>query len=138
MNITAETNWDIELMEHLSEFPQVKEIFAVMSKTGEDNENPYFIIDDTQKKTVAEYIQKVHAAGLKFNCLFNGAGDNNMKFNKKIHSNILAYIGWLSDSGVDSLTVTMPYFLEIIKTHFPSLEVRVSAIAHVNSVQRAR
>lgn len=138
MNITAETNWDIELMEHLGRFPQVNEIFAVIQETAGATENPCFIIDDTQKKTVAEYIRKVHAAGLKFNCLFSGLGDNNMKFNKKIHANILTYIRWLLDNGVDSLTVTVPYFLEIIKTHFPSLEVRVSLIAQVNSVQRAR
>ena len=138
MNIIAATNWDPGLIDRLSEFPQVKEEFGVMQKTPVGSARPFFIVANPHQEEVAQYIEKVHASGRKFNYLLNGACMNNMEYDKKTHHQLLDHIRWVREAGADSVTVTIPYLLELIKKQFPSLEVRVSLIAHVNSVQRAK
>ncbi len=138
MNLTVATNWDPELIDQLGQFPQVTEIFGVMQKTPVGSGRPYFIVADPDKEQVAQYIAGIHAGGREFNYLLNGACMNNMEYDKETHHRFLDHISWLREIGVDSVTVTIPYLVEIIKRQFPSLKVKVSLIAHVNSVQRAR
>ncbi len=138
MNITTATNWDPEFIEQLEMFPQVTEVFGVLQKTPVGSGRPYFIVANPDKKEAARYIEKVRRGGRKFNYLLNGACMNNMEYDKKTHHELLDHIRWLLDTGVDSVTVTIPYLLEIVKQQFPDLKVRVSLIAHVNSVQRAK
>ena len=62
----------------------------------------------------------------------------NMEWHKKTHRELLQHLDWLSNAGVDSVTVVIPYLLELIKHQFPHLKVEVSTIAHVGSVARAK
>jgi collagenase-like PrtC family protease len=85
-----------------------------------------------------EYIGLAHSKGLKFDYLLNASCMGNMEWDEDAHKELLKHLGWISDIGVDSVTVTIPYLLELIKKQFPHLKVRVSTIAHVNSVARAK
>ena len=85
-----------------------------------------------------EYIKLAHSAGLTFNYLLNAPCMNNMEWHEDTHRELLQHLDWLSNAGVDSVTVAIPYLLELIKCHFPHLKVEVSTIAHVNSVARAK
>jgi collagenase-like PrtC family protease len=44
------------------------------------------------------------------------------------------YIQWLDDIEVDSVTVSLPYLIELIKQQFQRLKVQVSVICHVNNI----
>ncbi len=138
MNLTVATNWDTGLLDELKGIPQVKEMFGVMQKTPVGSGRPYFIIANPDEEEVAAYIRQVHKTGRTFNYLLNGPCMNNMEYDKQTHHELLRHIHWLHNIGVDSVTVTIPYMLDILKRQFPDMEVRVSVIAHVNSVQRAR
>jgi hypothetical protein len=63
---------------------------------------------------------------------------NNMEYDPQYHKELLKYIQWISDVGADSVTVTIPFLIQLIKEQFPKLKIRVSTIAHVNSVNRAQ
>jgi collagenase-like PrtC family protease len=138
MNLTVATNWDPPLADELCGIDQVKELFGVLQRTPVGSGRPYFIIADPSPEEAAAYIEGVHARGRKFNYLLNGPCMNNMEYDRAVHRQLIDHIHWLRDIGVDSLTVTIPYLLEIVKRQFPDMETRVSVIAHVNSVQRAR
>ena len=85
-----------------------------------------------------EYIKQAHSAGLKFDYLLNAPSMGNMEWDENIHRELLEHLGWVTSIGVDSVTVTIPYLIELIKRQFPHLQIRVSTIAHVNSVARAK
>jgi collagenase-like PrtC family protease len=87
---------------------------------------------------VEEYIEQAHSAGLKFDYLLNAPSMSNMEWDEKTHRELLIHLNWIAGIGADSVTVTIPYLVELIKRQFPQLEVRVSTIAHVNSVARAK
>jgi collagenase-like PrtC family protease len=85
-----------------------------------------------------EYIERAHAAGLKFDYILNAPSMGNMEWDENTHRELLEHLRWITSIGVDSVTVAMPYLIELIKRQFPQLEVRVSTIAHVGSVARAK
>jgi len=85
-----------------------------------------------------EYIKQAHSAGLKFDYLLNAPSMSNMEWDEKTHRELLEHLEWINSIEVDSVTVTIPYLVELIKRQFPHLKTRVSTIAHVDSVARAK
>jgi len=138
MNLSVATNWDPELIDHLDGVDGVNEIFGVRQKTPVGSGRPYFIVADPDEAEIRRYIHNVHAGGKKFNYLLNGPCMNNLEYDKETHRQLIEHLCWLDEIGVDSVTVTIPYLVEIIKRQFSRMEVRISVIAHVNSVQRAK
>jgi collagenase-like PrtC family protease len=61
-----------------------------------------------------------------------------MEWREDVHRELLHHLDWLTNIGVDSVTLVIPYLMELVKHQFPHLRVEVSTIAHVNSVARAK
>ncbi|MHA2050412.1 MAG: U32 family peptidase [Promethearchaeota archaeon] len=63
---------------------------------------------------------------------------SNMEYEPNFHKKLIDHLQWISDVGADYVIVTIPFLMQIIKEQFPNLKIRVSTIAHVNSVNRAK
>ncbi|MBN2531924.1 MAG: U32 family peptidase [Spirochaetales bacterium] len=137
MDFAVSTNWDIELINKMKEYP-VYELLGSMAKTPVGGGRPAISLPAPGNKEVEEYIKEVHRHGMKFNYLLNTQCMGNMEFDSAMHKNILKYLEWLCEIGIDSVTVTIPYLIEIIKKQFPGLKIKVSVIAIVDSIQRAK
>lgn len=138
MRLLAPTNWDTELIPPLSQIKADIQIFGVLptSMMGSGMSGPD--IPQMTTEQAQEYINLAHNADLTFNYLLNAPCMNNMEWDQDTHRELLQHLEWLSDAEVDSVTVAIPYLLELVKCHFPHLKVEVSTIAHVNSVARAK
>jgi len=90
------------------------------------------------KGQAEEYIASAQSSGLTFNYLLNAPCLNNLEWQEETHRELIEHLEWLDSIGVDSVTVAIPFLLEIIKKRFPRLKVEVSTIAHVSSVARAQ
>ncbi len=138
MELLVPTNWDPDLIEPLSKLNADVQLYGVLpiSMIGSGGTGPDNI--RMMANQVEEYIEQAHLAGLKFDYLLNAPSMSNMEWDEKTHRELLIHLNWIASIGADSVTVTIPYLVELIKRQFPQLEVRVSTIAHVNSVARAR
>ncbi len=138
MHFLVPTNWDRELISPLSQIKADTEIYGVLpiSMMGSGGLGPD--IPQMTTEQAEEYINLVHSAGLTFNYLLNAPSLSNMEWHEGTHHELLQHLQWLSNAGVESVTVAIPYLLELIKRQFPRLKVEVSTIAHVNSVARAK
>jgi len=138
MHLLVPTNWDKKLITPLSQIKSDIQIYGVLptSLMGSGGSGPN--IPHMTTKQAEEYITLAHSAGLKFNYLLNAPCMNNMEWHEDTHRELLQHLEWLSNAEVDSVTVVIPYLLELIKCQFPHLRVEVSTIAHVNSVARAK
>ena len=130
------TNWDLALIDELAQYP-VSGVYGVSDHTIVGGGRPSFLLQKVTEDDVADYIQKIHQKGMEFSYLLNAPCMNNMEYDPHHHKEILNYLQWISDIGVDSVTVTIPFLMQLIKEQFPKLKIRVSTIAHVNSVNRA-
>jgi len=138
MRLLVPTNWDPALIEPLSRLEADIDLYGVLSTSliGTGGSSPDNV--DMAKGQAQEYIKKSHAAGLKFDYLLNAPSMSNMEWDKRTHRELLEHLDWISSIGVDSVTVTIPYLVELIKRQFPRLKIRISTIAHVHNVARAR
>lgn len=136
MKLSVPTNWDFELLERLKEYP-VDDVYGALGKTVVGGGRPSWILQVASKRQVENYVEKVHSLGKTFTYLLNAPCLGNMEYDRKTHRELIKHLKWINEIGVDYVTVSIPYLLEIIKEQFPRLKVNVSVIAHVNSVQRA-
>ena len=138
MKLLVPTNWDPDLILPLSKLEADVQIYGVLPTSmigsgGSGPDNVRMVADQ-----VEEYIEQAHSAGLKFDYLLNAPSMSNMEWDENTHRELLMHLDWITSIGADSVTVTIPYLVELIKHQFPRLNVRVSTIAHVNSVARAK
>lgn len=138
MRLSVCTNWDSSLIDDLANIPDVYEVFGSEDMSLFGSARPSFLLGRIEKEEMPQYIKKVHDKGLKFNYTLNAPCLGNMEFNKEVHGKIIEELERLVDVGIDGVTVTVPYLLEIIKRRFPKLHTKVSVIAQVNSVSKAR
>ena len=138
MQLLVPTNWDPDLILPLSKLEADVQLYGVLptSMIGSGGSGP----DNVRmvENQAEEYIERAHSAGLKFDYLLNAPSMGNMEWDENTHQELLMHLDWISSVGADSVTVTIPYLVELIKRQFPHLKIRVSTIAHVNSVARAK
>jgi len=135
MKLSVSTNWDFELIHKISEYP-VYELLGAMDRTPVGGGRPANALPAPDSGKVEEYINEIHRNGMEFNYLLNSQCLGNSEYNKKRHQDILDHIEWLCKIEVDSVTVTIPYLIQIIKRQFPDLKIKASVIASINSVQK--
>jgi collagenase-like PrtC family protease len=137
MKLTVATNWDIDLIEPLTKL-NVESVFGVMDKTPVGAGRPSLLLAKVDEPFVKDYVQSIHDANIKFNYLLNAPCMSNMEYDREVHHELIEHINWLNNINVDSVTISNPYIMEIVKEQFPGIAVNVSVISHVNSVQRAK
>jgi collagenase-like PrtC family protease len=138
MKLLVPTNWDPDLILPLSKLEADVQLYGVLPTSmigsgGSGPDNVRMVEDQAE-----EYIEQAHSAGLKFDYLLNAPSMGNMEWDENTHQELLMHLNWISSIGADSVTVTIPYLVELIKRQFPQFKIRVSTIAHVNSVARAK
>jgi len=138
MKLLVPTNWDPDLILPLSRLEAEVQLYGVLPTSmigsgGRGAENVHMAENQAE-----EYIERAHSAGLKFDYILNAPSMFNMEWDENTHRELLEQIRWITSMGVDSVTVSIPYLIELIKRQFPQLDVRVSTIAHVSSVARAK
>jgi len=138
MQLLVPTNWDPDLILPLSKLEAGVQLYGVLptSMIGSGGSGPDNI--RMAANQAEEYIEQAHSAGLKFDYLLNAPSMGNMEWDENTHRELLTHLNWITSIGADSVTVTIPYLIELIKRQFPHLKIRVSTIAHVNSVARAK
>ena len=137
IQFTVATNWDFKLIDELAKYP-VRDIYGVAKSSIVGHGRPSFLLEDITNEQIAEYIKKVHEKNMKFSYLLNAPCMSNMEYDPTYHKELLNYLQWISDIGADNVIVTIPFLISLIKEQFPQLKIRVSTIAHVNSVNRAK
>ena len=137
MQFTVPTNWDPKLIEALAKFPVV-DVYGSLDKTPIGGGRPSSILPKISEATVADHVKLVHQKKMKFSYVLNAPCMGNMEFDSEFHKQMLEHLQWIQDIGADGVIVTTPFLIALLKEQFPKLKIRVSTIAHVNSVNRAK
>ncbi|MBN2714288.1 MAG: U32 family peptidase, partial [Deltaproteobacteria bacterium] len=138
MRLSVPCNWDPALPELLADIPGVYELTGAMNVTPVGGGRPAMITRDVNQTQVAQTVWAAHANGWEFCYLLNAPCMGNMEYDVTVHGDLLRHLDWLAETGVDTIAVSIPYLIELIKTRHPAIKVRVSLIAHVNTVSTAR
>lgn len=137
MKFSVACNFDPALVEAMKGFP-VYELYGKLTSDFVGGGRASFTLPSVGRKKLAAYVRKVHNAGIAFNYLLNASCFENQEITRSGQRNIRKLLDWLSELGVDAVTLNHPLLLQMIKSHYPSLKTRIGVFAAINTVQRAR
>ncbi|MBD3230301.1 MAG: hypothetical protein GF329_19135 [Candidatus Lokiarchaeota archaeon] len=99
---------------------------------------PAFLLPNISEEKIMGYINDIHRHDMTFSYLLNAPCMNNAEYQPEFHRELINYIQWIEDIGTDNVIITIPFLIQLIHEQFPKLKIRVSTIANVNSVNRAK
>jgi collagenase-like PrtC family protease len=137
MRYSIAANWDSGLLERLKG-TSVESLFGQMWGDPLGCGRMAMFIPKVGKKEVTSFISEARKKGLRFNYLINATCFDNLEFTKKGYQKIMKHLEWISSTGTDMVTVTLPFLLEMIRKEFPHLKVCVSSFARVQNVHLAK
>ena len=137
IKFSVATNWDHDLLHRLNK-GRVAEIYGKATFDPFSGGRPSRTISDSEKHEVAEHIDIVHQYGFEFNYLLNGICLGNQEWTASWQTEARNFIDWLCERQVESVTVSIPYLLQMIKKSYPHLRVNISVYAGINSVVQAK
>ena len=136
MRLSLATNWDERLYQELADLP----ITTYYGKLKEDvigGGRPSQLLPEVARDEVARQVELIHGTGAEFNYILNSACLGNREYQPEFRQQFFELLSWLVDIGTDMITVAIPYLIEIIKEHFPSLKISASVFCHIDNIQMA-
>lgn len=137
MKLSVATNFDDELIEELKKYP-VYEVYGKLQYDYIGGGRPSNTLKSIDKTRLEEHVKKVRNANIKFNYLLNGACLANKEQDAEWQQNVREFLDYLRDIGVNALTVTNPFLLQIIKKYYDCFTVRISTFACIDSFEKAK
>lgn len=136
MKLSVATNFDDKLIEELKKYP-VYEVYGKLQEDYIGGGRPSNTLKSVDKTRLEEHVKKVRDSNIKFNYLLNGACLA-IKSKCRRQKNVREFLDYLKEIGVNALTVTNPFLLQIIKKYYDCFTVRISTFACIDSYEKAR
>lgn len=137
MRLSVATNFAPDLVDGTRAYP-VYELFGKLPADPLGGGRASYMLSPLSKKGLAAHVQQAHRCGIRFNYLLNAACLDNREWTRRGQREIGRLLDWLAEVGVDAVTVSLPYLLELVKRRYPQLQVTVGVFAGVDHVQKAR
>ena len=137
MQLSVATNFDDNLLRKLRDYPVV-EVFGKLPRDFVGGGRASYMLAPLSRRRLAHHATEARKRGIRFNYLLNAACLGNQEFRRKGQWRIETLLSWLGAIGIEAVTVSIPFLLELIKRRFPQFFARVGVFARVTSPQQAR
>lgn len=137
MRLSVAANFDHQLPARLAEYP-VSELYGKLPRDAVGGGRASYMLAPTSRRRLEEHVREARRHGIAFNYLLNPACMGNREFSLAGQRDLRRLLDWVSEIGVEWVTVSLPFLLEVVKSRYPHLRTRVGVYAQVNSPERAR
>ncbi len=137
IKLSVPTNWQPQLLDRLNK-TRIYEIYGKLDRDAVGGGRPPYILNSTSRCRATEHIRLVHKHGLRFNYLLNATCLGNIEWTSSGQRRIRKLLDWLAGASVDTVTVAVPYLLQLIKKCYPVFKVKVSICSGVDNAMQAR
>ena len=137
MQFSIATNWDSELLERLVG-TSVTSLYGQIWSDPLGGGRMALFLPKVDRKRAESFVAKAHEKGFSFNYLMNASCFDNWEFMREGYSKIMGHLEWITSTGADIVTISLPFLLQLVKREFPHLKVAVSSFARVANVNLAR
>ncbi len=133
----------LDLLEPLqSETGRIHEVYGSLSRSVIGSGRPARRLSQQGGEPgfaeVRSFTERAHESGIRVNYLLNAAVLNHSEYTRAGRERILEYVGEIAESGVDMVTIAVPYLIELVRSNFPELPVSVSVICEVSDTHSLR
>lgn len=138
MPFSVGTNWDDNLIDQLSGYPEVEDFYASLPTAVIGHGRPVHSVPAVSRQEAARHIEKIRNSGRTFTFLLNSPSMGGRQFQPDTSYAIRELCDWAVEAGVDAVTVSLPQLLEFVKKHYPGLAVKISHNSTVLTVEQAQ
>ncbi len=135
--LSVATNFDNGLLDAISAYP-VTEVFGKLSSDPVGGGRASFTLAPLTRRQFEQHVQAARSKGIGFNYLLNPACLDNREYTRQGQREIEALLEYIEGAGVNTVTISLPLLLPIIKKRHPRLKIRVGVYARVDGVAKAR
>ena len=136
-SFTLPLNWQEDYFTSI-DFTDVEEVYGKLREDFLGGGKSSMAQAEPSRRDVARAVREAHSRGVKFNYLLNTTCIGNREFTRSGYRKIRAMLDWLSEIGVDSVTLGLPFLVQVVKCHYPQLKVNISTQADIDSLEKAR
>jgi len=136
MKLRVGANWDVSFLDAVRG-TSVDALFGKLPFDVVGGARPGFVLPQVNRNDVKQYIQACHERGLEFSYLLNAPCLGNLQYSKRGYGQLVDLLEWIDESGADSVTLGIPYLVDLVRKRFPRLKIKISTTARVNTVRKA-
>ena len=136
MPLCIPTNFQADYLDHV-DLAGVEQVYGKLDRDPIGGGRAAVILPSVRRQDAIRHIRAIRDRGASFNYLLNASCLGNTEYSASGRRRIDDFIRWVSDAGADTVTVTIPYLLEIVKRQAPHLKIAVSTIALVDTPESA-
>ncbi len=137
MKLYVPTNWQHDCIRRIKR-PSVVAVFGKLDKDFAGGGRPSCAFLPLSRQNAINHVQAIHKEGLKFYYLMNASCLGNKEWTISGHAKLKELLSWIIELKADGIVVANPYIFQYARKKYPSLEVSVSCLANVNSVEKAK
>lgn len=117
---------------------RVGEVYGSFQTSATGSARPSKYLPGPSDAQLAAHIAALHAVDVDFAYLMNAPCLGNTEYTPRGRAEIVDLVDRVVDLGVDSVVVTLPYLMELIRERHPGLGVTASSICYIRSVREAQ
>ncbi|MDQ3263357.1 MAG: U32 family peptidase [Myxococcota bacterium] len=144
--LTMPADFKLETLAQYGELNQQHPNLKVRETYGHLNPSPMDIatgrsangLPEVKLDELAKYVGFGHRLGIGFNYTINAPCTGNLEFTSAGRLALLRTVGQIMDTGITHFTLANPALIQLLKGHFPQMEITVSTIAQVDSAIAAK
>jgi collagenase-like PrtC family protease len=95
------------------------------------------LLPETGFDDLARYVAHSNEKGIPFNYTLNASHMENREFSEEGAAELKAFLGQLHETGVRSLTVTLPSVIELVQALPYDFTIKASAVCSIDNVDKA-
>ncbi len=137
MRLNVPTNWDDTLLGSLVDLP-VQSVYGKLPREVIGGGRPAAALPDVSKSDAARHIQLAHRLGFEFNYILNASCLGNQEYQPEYLVRIRRLLDWLAELKVESLTISIPYLIELAARNYPQFRIAASVFSHIDCLDQAR
>lgn len=130
--------FDQGIIPKLAQFPEVKEIFGKLGSDLLGGGRSSYMVADANRKKLEDAVKESKKHHIEFNYLLNAANLDGFEQTRSGQKKIRKFLDFLSNLGINNVTVSIPYLLKIIKYSYPHFKTRVGVFARIASPASAK
>lgn len=115
----------------------VREVFGSLPVSVGGSARPPDSVPDINFDQLKEHVCSAHEHEIEFNYLFNAPCLGNLEYTKQGRKKLFQFLDGLVATGIDRITLTIPYLVDIIRKRYPHLPVTISVISYVDTPLKA-
>ncbi len=134
MKLMLPCNWDPDLLRRVS---AVAPEYIYGSLPGEATLRSSLVLSDASEVAVEDYIERAARENIKFIYVMNATCLGNREYSEQGRGDLLQRLQWVGEIGAAGVVTANPFVMDMLRQHFPSLELHISVLAGVNDARKA-